>query len=438
MTTLIKFLITSTLLSWSVVAGATPIDLGQFNHQLELKVDKPGQLHWIALPTSVYQGSQRPRQADIAIFDPNGLTLPSMLGDSPHKTETQSSTITAVPVYEETLNQLRQAVALTNEQQQFSLAVSLDNFPNDDSSKIQGYLFDLEKIKHAKDSLRIRWHGQDKQTIYQLRVQTRHDLTSWLDVRAQWGLTALNQSTEQRSELSLERIERYLKISWVSSKHQITIDSAEIVSQPKPLIIKEEYRAKPIEKLSDRHWLYHVDPLIPATEVEIALALPQYQTTSLIYSRKDTVSQWNYLAKFDTYRFVLDEKQQISKPWSGFVPDHQYFRLELSHDYFEGPELVLRWPRQYIYFVATIPGTYHIAFGHESYQRQTSDAIRNMLEAEQYGTEATWLPNQDMELARPIPTQAHKQVDQLLWVILIAALVIIGVMIYRLRKQMRE
>lgn len=440
------------LLLIPVLAGAdAPAD---YANVAPITADATTPFHRVALPADVYRVLTQTDLRDLRVFNAAGEVVPHALEPRPSPTEEKAATV-AVPLFP--LPKAASdggALSVQVEKRGDGTIVSvMRDAPPTLASAPDAWLLDASRLERPVSALELVPADASAQFIGAMRVEASDDLERWRTLAANAPLLVTHANGQTLSRLRIEwpaTQAKYWRASWVGgSSAQRAVSFAKATLEPAASRQEPARIWQPVEplrvQLNEGEYAY--DLPIGAPIDRLRLLLPQLNSVVpvTLLTRSRSEDPWRAIGSFTVYRLQHDGVE-FSSPDLAASPARQ---LLLRVDNRGGglgsgaPRLEIGWIPHHLVFAARGAGPYRLAFGSAQakaaaypitslvpdYGDGSSDAVRRLIGAATLGN-ATAAGGEAR--LRP-PLDARRWV---LWGVLLAAVLLLGVMAHRLWRQL--
>jgi hypothetical protein len=451
----VKHLLLATLACVIPLAhAAEPLTPDQFDWQQTIKVDAPdAAIYRFDLPASVHAGARRTDLGDIRIFNGAGEIVPHALinDEPPPQTDIVTTSVTFFPL-RQVGKESDGSLSVSVRQIAGGALVSTQLSPAARAqARLVGYVVDASAIKNARRALILNWQAHADGTVLTVQVDGSDDLQTWRQLGSGTQLVDLRSGEQhlQHKRVDLSgSAHKYFRLRWPEGQEGIVVTSAavETSSMTEPPDRMRWSAAGPVRPGSTPGEFLFESAAQPVAVVR--LDLPQLNTVVPLQlsHRRDERDAWHATANTVAYRLMRNNEELRSPPIELCCSTDRYWRITLDQ---RGggigsglPKVELGWIPQQGLFVARGPAPFRLAYGNANIAPAAFAAPTLIpgYRAEQYPgfTEATF----DAPVARATPVvapadEAHFQWrTAALWSVLIAGVLLLAVMVWRLLRQM--
>ena len=441
------------------LAAETP---GDFAFGVPIEIDGKQALYEIEVPASVYQGVTRRDLGDVRVFNADGEPVPFALEPRPaqHSEQSQPVAVPYYPVHGEQAADL-ESLQLRVEKGGKGTVVNVTTAGGDKpvhKRRLLAYLLDMSALERPYQALELEWRQDTASFAINLRVEASDDLKSWSTLVSQAPLVRVDyggQRLEQRTIEFQPRQAKYLRLSWplpgdtAGSKSDRPIELTRVLARTGEIFLEPERAWRDVQaNPGDKPGEYLFDLGGPFPVERIHLGLPQNNTVARVElsSRSDPRQPWRLLTSTVVYR-LTQQGQQVASPDLAVAANADRYWL-LRVDQKGGglgsgtPKLSVGWVPQKLVFAARGNGPFQMAYGSSNIQ-PAAYPIDTVVPAWRTDKQPELTPGQVLPerlLAGPAALQGQSRRDYKvwgLWSALVAAVMLLAWMAWRLTKQMR-
>lgn len=453
-----RLLLAGIACAMSLSHAAETLTPDQFDWQQAIKTGAPdAAIYRFELPAAVHAGVRRADLGDIRIFNGAGEVVPHALitDEPPPKTDVATTSVTFFP--------LRQIGKQGDNSISTSISVSVRRIANGALVSTQlspaaraevrlvGYVLDASAIKGARRALLLNWQAHPDGTVQTVQIDGSDDLQTWRQIGSETQLVDLRSGDQQ---LQNQRVDlagskhRYFRLRWPAGQDGIVITSAAVettsmAATPNRMRWSSSGPVRPGSAPGEFLFESAAQPV-----AVVRLDLPQLNTVVplQIHHRRNEHDSWHVIANTVAYRLMRNNEELRSPPIEVCCSTDRYWRITLDQ---RGggigsglPEVQLGWIPQQGLFVARGSAPFLLAYGNANIAPATFAASTLIpgYRAEQYPgfTEASF----DAPVARAAPVVAPAEKASFewrtiaLWGVLVAGVLLLAVMVWRLLRQM--
>ncbi len=436
------------VIATAAFAAETPED---FAFALPIEIVGSDALYRFVIPPSVYEGVAYADLRDVRVFNGDGEVVPHAF--RPLRAEREVPAPVALPFFALRGARGTQAadldIALESDNGRVSLRVKSRN-QTSEASDLLGYLVDLSEQKDKFSELILDWEPHPGGYIGSINVEASNDLKNWSPVVRNAPLMRLSQAGQQleRKSLSLGNGRyKYLRLTWPDPGKVFELTSLSAQPADKTTPLERASKQFSADDTSGKQGDYLADAGGPFPIDRLTIRLPQDNSVAQIrvYSRLTPDVEWRRVTSTVAYR-MRQNGQIIENPTLSISPRaHRYwlFRVDQQGGGIGAGTINIEagWLAHEIIFAARGAKPFRLAFGNSRTQR-------NALPVK------TLVPNWDTDTAPNIavadtgssetlagPTATKKRIDSKkagLWIALLAGVAVLGVMAWRITRQMSQ
>lgn len=440
---------------WPDALYADTVHPDAFAYGLRLFVDKDGALYQVALPRDVYQNAVHGDLSDLRVFNASDEAVPFMLRMPPKERSQASEPVILpfFPIYKST-GQSEQSLSLNFKTNASGAIIMLaDKTRPETASLVEALLIDASRVKNPIRALQLRWEGADEHFITTVRVWASQDLTQWRLLVPAATLTDMvyGEHQLQQRRIELPRYQApYLRLAWPAGVKNVRLTEiraavfSEPSARPRRLLAITGVRNQDHAKAFD----FDSQGVFPIDRINIRLPQINSLVQAAVKSRPNKEGPWREQCRGVFYHLRLHQAELRNPALTSPLTNDRYWRVEiLSDDSGMGggaPGLELGWRPHDLVFLARGQAPFTLAFGSARIQ---ASAVAGGLMLERIGDQtdpdALIRPahiKERIQLGGPsqlIPEPPPKPWKQwLLWGVLIAGVVLLGLMAWNLYRQM--
>ncbi|HKU70153.1 MAG TPA: DUF3999 domain-containing protein [Burkholderiales bacterium] len=442
-------------------AAERPAD---FAYGIPLEADGRDALYEVTLPAAVYRGVTRADLGDLRVFNGASEVVPYAL--RPRRTiDTETAAPVALTLFPLKAEAGASVDAISIHVRRSagggsSIDVTSTGAKAGGEKRIVGYLADLTALDRALAAIEFDWQALPDGFAGKIRIDASDDLGSWSTLVSAAPLVSLEfggqRLQQKRVELPQRKV-RYLRFSWVQGAGAPEITSARgepvsrTVEAPREWAPFEAAKGeKPGEYLFDLRGHHPVD--------RVRLQLPEVNTVVQLelLARDKAEAPWRSVTRGVAYRLRRDGNEIASPALQTGVAAERYWLLRVDP---RGggigsgmPRIEAGWVPASLVFAARGEPPFQLAYGSReakpaAYAIETlipgyRDAGGTKIRAAKTGAQQTMNPSSAQALAqRELGGEARvkEAIDWKrwsLWGALVAGVLVLGVMAWRLMRQM--
>jgi hypothetical protein len=434
-----------------VLAVALPVAAqspANFRSSAEVTMPSNDALHLLELPVEVFRDGRKDL-ADVRIYNEKGDSVPIAWGADPGRTVEPAQPI-VLPVFPvRTVPAPGQASTEVTVKAADGTLVSVRSGrapPAKGAPKAKAWLADVTKATEPIAAVLFTWEAVPGSEMLTVRVEGSDDLKAWSTlgsaplVRLQGGGRSLLQN---RVEFT-PRTVKYLRITADSPAFEPTNIGAQYAPRGKP----PERRVKTVEATRGENPDEIVFDLGARLPVELLRLIPTQDNAILVgnlLARDTTNEPWQPMMSATFYRLQREGVESLSPPREIGRRAARYWLVRLAPGSSQGPlpKLEVHWSPARIVFVKEGEGPFYLAFGNPN-AKQTALGIETVIPNYKPGMEHLLKAAQVGPVkAEPPPNRWEKMIGEMdlrrsiLWGVLVLGVATLGVMAWRLSKQVK-
>ncbi len=421
-----------------------------------IRLETPGAapVYRLALPDDVYRTATRDDLGDIRVFNAGGEPTPHAL-IRPRPAEA-AATLVDLPFFP---LHGRSDGASADVFLQFRLdgdgtVIRAGRKPTAGEERVQGYLVDAGGLERSPEALILDWATPETGAA-SAAIEVGNDLSQWKPLVSSATLARLRyggHSLEQRTIPLPNRRYTYLRIRWLPGGTPLRL--TRVAARLSPVhrdVDRQTLELTGREAEGDAGPALHYDSggRFPVDRATVAMNRPNSLMEGALFSRPDGETDWRVRHRGLFYRLTLDGTTLESGPIRlQSTATDRFWRLEAG----EGvgglganpPALILEWTPHELVFLAGGGGPFTLAYG--SGRAEPPDAaLGSLLETLKEGGASdiagraavgeTVVLGGGEALHPPAPPLPWRQ--WALWAVLVAGVLLLGWMAWRLHREMR-
>jgi hypothetical protein len=415
----------------------------QFQSAAPLSLQGQGGLHRATLPFEVYKDA-RPDLGDVRVFNAISEPVPMAFAGDPVRQRLGVAPV-ELPLFP--VSTIAPAAgggrSEVNVKTDDGTLVSIRGKTAPPIAKPAAVLVDASKVEEPIAGLQLEWDAQPGTQVVRVRVETSDDLKSWT---AAGGGPIVRLENEGRSLVQPKvefapRKAKYLRLTWdaqgfVVKKALALRDPVEKPAPRETRVVQGTKGEKPDELVFDLGARLPVEAvrLVPSTVNDVVAAT--------LFARNDPKERWALTATGPFYRMQLEGAEKQSPPLELGRRAARYWLVKLAGRTADNapPALEVQWRPAQVVFAARGTPPFTLAFGNSQAQ-STALPVTAMV--------PDYKPRMELALPEakvgpvtsgPPASGWEKLVEDAspkriaLWVVLIAGVVVLGFMAWRLMK----
>lgn len=409
--------------------------------------------HRIALPVEVYQVLTHGDLRDLRVFNAAGEVVPHAIEPRP-SAKPEKAALIEMPLFAlpKTPSDSEALSVRVDKRADGTIVSVMRDAKRTAADAPDAYLIDASRLEHAVSALELAPADAAAQFVGRMRVEASDDLDHWHTLAANAPVLVTHANGQALSRLRIEwpaTQAKYWRASWVGhSPAERAVRFAAARLEPAASTREPARIWQPVEAMRLRldHGEYAYELAIGAPVDRLRLRLPQPNSVVpvALLTRSRGEESWRLIGNHTVFRLQQDGVE-FESPDIAASPMHQ---LLLRIDMRGGglgqgePRLELGWIPHTLVFAARGAGPYRLAYGSAQansaaypiqslvpdYGDGSSEAVRKLIGAATLGKAAT----------AGGESQLKPQIDfkrWLLWSVLLAAVLVLGLMAFRLWRQ---
>ncbi len=431
-----------------------------FAYGMELSVSGNNSMYGLILPVEVYQGCTRADLGDLRVFNAQ-YTVPYVLRSQvSKKTERAAQALPFFPLFTDTQDTSSSPPDLhiaTNSQ---GTIIDIRQNRQGESSQVNqiitAYILDTSSLEHPADWLDLTWAGQGEQFSTSVRLESSKDMNSWY---SQVRSAALAELRFDGHALLRKRIvvpqgihrKTYLRLSWPAGKEGITLTSIKAGYNREAQNQSRTFQrltgtALPLTEQGVVGYEYDSKGFFPVDQLKVHLAEQNSLAQIMLFSRATEEVPWQRRASLLAYRLTVDGVSLNNGTSTINRITDRYWRLEIAENsgIRQVPILELGWLPGQLLFLAQGEQPYTLAYGRAGLQptRYQVDRLlkavdpqseKKLVTPAQAGPEKILGGGERLTVNEELPWQ-----QWLLWLVLFAGVLLVGMMALKLYRDMNE
>ena len=434
----------------AALAAERPED---FAYGIPIQTGAQSALYEVEISLPVYRGVARSDLGDVRVFNGAGETVPHALKP---REAMQAIAVTAVrlPVFplRGGSGDKTDASHIRIQKRGDGTIVSIQNLPRQGSQErqLRGYLIDASPVKRPIQALELDWKGNAEDFVGKVKIEGSDDLNAWRIVTDQAALARL---TFGGFKLNQNRVElrgaahKYFRLTWPDQ--QAPLEALAVLAEPSAGLVaaRRVWHSFKGADVAGKIGEYSYDLGGPIPFDRLRVELPQVNGLAQlqVLARGKTTEEWRLKTGATVYRLRRGDTE-VTSPDIGLSSAGEG-QVLLRVDQKGGgigagvPVIQLGWIAQKLVFAARGNAPFQLAYG-SSAAKPAALAIDAVIPG--YKSDAQFKV-EPAALGEPItlagPARLRVAVDYkkwTLWVILILGVAALGVMAYRLARQVAQ
>jgi hypothetical protein len=419
-----------------------------------IETPQAGAMYELVLPEPVYSGAVRADLGDIAVFNAAGEPVPHALRGAtrvpPAPPDPQS--LPLYPLYGSEQAIPRQlAVKLRADLRDAVVELDAAPQPETDGAAV-AYIVDTRGVEEPVERLEVDWVSPAENRIAGISVQSSDDLAHWRTLSARTALARLDYAGNRLSQNHIDihgRPGKYLKLSWVNGADGAQIIAVRAQFAPRdgaPDRQRSLFGGARVDTRSGPGFEYELPGYLPVETVNLALEQANSLLQATVYSRADPQQPWRRHCGALFYRLQFPQAELENPDIDVTKTSDRYWRVEydpqVSSPATQVPALEVGWRAHRLVFLARGQGPFSLYYGSarvKAPQAPVNSLIENLerasdappLQTAKAGPTLTGNPDALSPPPASLPWRTW-----LLWGSLITGVLVLGVMAWRLYRQM--
>ena len=424
-----------------------------FAYGIPIYADVSKTLYEFDIPPSVYTGVSRSDLGDIRIFNGRGEVVPHAFRPRPatRMEDRPAVTLPVFPLYGEPRDEVN-ALNVRVERRRDGAIISVHDQAKTAAGvgRLRGYLLDASALKEPVQAVRFDWRSDSAGFISKVHVEGSDNLSSWSTLNDQAALAHVlfdgHQLRRDRVELRTAKY-KYLRVSWSESQKPLESLSALAELAANAVSVQRSWQKFSGQAISGKagEYTHDLSGSFPVDRLRIALPEPNSVTQMQILSRAKTDQEWRPAARATVYRLRSGDAEVTNPDIELNNGGERYLLLRIDP---KGggvgagvPVIQIGWITQKLVFAVRSNGPFQVVYGSRT-AKAAAYPIESLIPG--YKTDAEFKAR-PASLGEPIilagPRSLRETIDYkqwTLWSILIAAVVLLGLMAYRLSRQVSK
>lgn len=457
-----KFLAAVFFIFMALPAYAGKTEISDFGCSLELDITQGSAIARIVIPDQVYECVTRQDLGDLRVFSPDGNVFPHTIkkpeyaqGDSPAPVE-----LPFFPVYKDENHNGDISMRVETGAGGAIIDVKTNTNTGSGEKKTEteapsSWLIDATSSEKSFSGLIVEWSGAPN-LVFDVIIEAGDDLSRLRRIAGPVTLADLDYGghrlSRNRADLPLTKV-KYLRLSWPKEAGAARVSSIKAVF-PKPGVQpemkwKEVHGQKTdgsIGAVSGKTvYEFDTNGVFPVESIEMQIPDGLGVIQGTLMSRPDLASNWRVRHSGTFYDLVINGRAMNGGQTSIAYATDRFWKFETSQESAIKnsaiPVLKIGWVAHELYFVPGSSKNCVLAFGKQGVTLPSDNAVDSLLS--QLSKDASFKPalamisnskNQNRKFNPPVRSFPIRK--WLLWGVLVAGVAVIGVMAYRLYRQM--
>ncbi|WYD79996.1 MAG: DUF3999 domain-containing protein [Candidatus Electrothrix gigas] len=453
-----------------------PLQRDDFAYCMELSISGKSSMYRFILPATVYQGCTRADLGDLRVFNSN-YPVPYIIQSQNRKqTKRAAQALPFFPLFTETQDSKNNSNSNNNSSppdlhiatnsQGTIIDIRQNGIPAKKNQIVTAYILDTSGLEEPADWLDFTWTGQDRHFSSSVRLERSSDLNNW---QVQVRSAALAELDFGGHTLVRKRIvmpqghqgmyqKTYLRLSWPAGQDGVTLTSVkagyyqETETHPRDLLslhgeVLPIESKKPVTEQGILRYQYDSKGFFPVDQLRIRLAEQNSLAQITVFSRANKKASWQRRTSLLAYRLLVDNVSLDSAILDLKRTTDRYWLLEMASNsgIRQAPILELGWLPGQLLFLAQGEQPYTLAYGRASLKAtryQVDQLLRavdpqrekKLVALAQVGPEKILGGRERLVVAQEAQELPWRR--WLLWLVLLAGVLIVGMMAFKLYREM--
>ena len=430
-------------------------ELENFAYGYEIMTEGGAPIFRLPLPEKIYQTVTRPDLGDIRMFNRHGQRIPFAISrqKTNQNTETYWVNLPFFPLRGNVEQFNRNLIDIkVNDNGKIIDIRYKDETDVPKNQAIESYIIDLSNVKHNIDQLSFIIAGGEGGYLKKAFIEKSDDLNSWSMLVDSATLSRLNYAnhTLEKNNINIPNQKiNYLRFTWRDNSEDLKIKSVRAL-----LTTTSVEKAHKVSIVSgsrseddSNRFIYDLGGNYPVDQVNVLLPDTNMLIEAAVQSRNDPESTWNTHFTGLFYLLTMHGTDLSRQPVKVGPTSNRYWQVDVKTDDGIGtelPKLQVAWVPHDLYFLARGEGPYTLAFGSSrvaapdkpvnSLMAVLSDEQQqSLVKVAEVGALHTLRGPQAL-----VPVKVFPWRQIALWIILVSAVIIIGVIARKLYREMNQ
>jgi hypothetical protein len=445
-------------LFFAAFALAAAAHADEFRSRAEVAIAGKDPFQRIELPFEAYRDARRDL-ADVRVLNGRGESLPfAFAGEAePEKTVGAPTALSIFPVTARAgpPTAAGSRIDVQVRARTDGTLVSVQERPSGKAAAPRpvAYLLDASQLKAPVAALRFDWEAAPGSEIVKVSVEASDDLRDWRSLASRSALVRLQQGgqalVQDRVGLGGARA-KYFRITWDGGNFALKSVEAEAAPEVKPPE-RRVTKAGNVQRTKDGDLIYDLGARLPVEAIRVTFPEPNtvapYDIAVRDGSGKD--APWRTIASGSFYRIVRDGVEIASPPLElrgrGAAREWRLRPQVKGGPEAFTPSVEVLWRPAELVFVAKGEGPFRLAFG-DPQAKPTAIPIQSLMPGYEKAAERklALAPVGAVQTAALEPSPVRDVLGDIpprkaaLWAVLIAGVLVLGFMAWRLLGQMKR
>lgn len=435
------------LFAWAAPAAAPD----QFATAQAVQIQVQGEaIYRFELPAAAYAGSRRGDLGDIRFFNAAGQVVPHALlhYEAPAHTERTRAPVPWFPIHATRDGKAGDLQVSVQQIAGGALVAASVTPATERRSRPAGYVFDASAIGKGRSALLLEWPPASEGIVLSVRLQSSDDLQAWRDISSGAQLVDLvsgeRRLLQNRIDLSGSDA-RYFRLLWAPGAEGVALTGASIeTGSTRSGASRTRWTPVPAMPGERPGEFVFESPALPVTALRLQLPEANSVAPVGVFHRRDPKDRWQEAAAVVAYRLSRRDGEIASPPIQVCCGRDRHWRIVFDQ---RGggvgtgtPGVELGWEPQQGLFVARGGGPYTLAYGNaETAPSAFSPAhLVPDYRAEHYPAfpEVSFAEPRSAAQAPVAAGAAIPWRPVALWGVLVAGVLLLAAMVWRLLKQL--
>jgi hypothetical protein len=450
-----RYLVLLVWIGFPALVNADNLTVDDFAYGLRINVPKGTAVAAISLPEAVYKSASRTDLGDVRVFNGNGEPVPHLLRyarsqsveapwqplpffllpDGPN-TETSDYSVHVRTGPDGTVVRINPQTQPTSEKPERTV------------------LIDLSRMDVRLAALRLEWQPGTMNRMVFLTVEKSDDLVHWKRLSSQAVISDIHYGGHRLRNNTIALLpdrQRYLRLRQLDAGPAIALTAIEGRPQPEGHNPVRTFLKIDGRRLPDANGVYEYDTggAFPVDRVNLLFDQPNCMADAQLASRNVPRGEWSRRYKGLFYRIDIERTPMTSVPQPVAVAMDRYWRLTVdASDSTIGrsiPRLEIGYRPHDLYFIARGGGPFTLAFGSTRaapLKTNVAALVDRINQSHENGIQRWVFPQGAafelggvQRLAPPSPPLPTRRI--VLWSVLLAGVLIVAAMAWRLARRLK-
>jgi hypothetical protein len=436
---------------------AEKIQPTRFAYGMTLKLLGDGAIYSLTLPDDVYHHTTGTDLGDIRIFNGANEVVPHAITQSLYEKSSQPDPVSLpfFPLFTSTKND-KESLSMKVKTSDAGTIIDVNTGDKVKEKAARAYLFDLSDHDALPKELLMKWTKREEDIlINNISIAGSNDLKYWQTVNTQATLAELGYLGYKLKKNTINLTgspKKYLRMTWPEKAGPLNL--IEVFA-----LFAEKEQAQPrrwhsvsgtsVMDKSKKVYLFETEKNIPVDRLNVQLAERNSLLQAILKSRPNKDKEWTVRGRGLFYNLNFDGTNLKNEPISLSPTTNRYWMLEATADSSglgkEVPQLKFGWLPHRLIFLARGKAPFKLAYGSANIlpPKYTVNNLLDKIDEKQKATIIkTAMVGPKLVLggeSRLYPSPPEIPWKQyVLWGVLIAGVFILGLMAWRLYRQMNH